>query len=314
MTIYACDFGAGKALAFYGPNGIIPKKTIKLPRVVGSRLPWMEFPMYVEALMKGSETIEPGDVVVEAPTTKSSGCEPRHLLEILAKYPDRTLYTVTARAVKNFRKDNGEGWDKGARYRKDGDPVPTTIELAAQEKTHEEDARIIYTIATDTPYRLTKWDGVHAEIKRIYTSVRPSDKYEYTDERSEGFMKKLPPFDTLPQELRDVLGVINKRTKKLDYSRSMVMPFAMATDEPCIDAGPREERRRRYEKLIGLYDRGFPSFYRKATDVWLEVLSKQMTGKAKRNEITRDERKAAQKVMQRQVRMFFHLTMAHQGR
>lgn len=314
MVLYACDFGAGKALAFFGPDGLIDKKLINLPRVMGGRLPWMEFPMYVEALMRGNAALPAGDVVVESPTTKSSGCEPRHMDDILARNPGRTLYTITARDVKNYRKDHPEyPWKKGGRYRRDGDPYPAVLTLLEQCEVHEEDALIIYLIATQMPWHLHKWTSSSLEITRKHKSVRPMDKYAYTDDRSESYMRMVPPYEELPTELREVLGVRGKN-KKLDYSRSMVVPFAMATEEAYLDDGPREERRRRYEKIIGLYARGYPSFYRKAVDVWLEVLSKQMTGKSKREDITREERKAAQKVLQRQIRWFFHLTMAHQGR
>lgn len=314
MTIYGIDFGTGAALAIHGPNGPVSKRDLHLPRVPGGRTPAMEFPMVLEALMTGHSTLPAGDAVVESPTIGSSGCEPSAIIELLARHPGRKLFTISAHAVKNHRKDYGLGWEKGARYVKDGDPAPQLLVIDEQDSVHGREAEIIYTIATTTPHRLHHWTKPSVGPQRIHKSVRPMDKHLYRDERSERYMAMLPPFASLPPELQEVLGNSNTPGKSTDYSRSMAMPFAMATEEPFIDDGPRPERRSRYEKLIGLYDRGYPSFYRKACDVWLEVVSKQMTGKSKRADITREERKAAQRVVQRQIRLFFWLTMTHQGR
>lgn len=305
--LYAIDFGTGDALAIHGPDGPVSKKLLKLPRVPGGRTKAMEFPMFTEALMNG-KSIEPGDVVVESATLGSSGCEVSDIITLLADYPERKLYTVTTRAVKNYRKDQDRPWRKGARYAKDGDaPVEVTVE--EQAEVHLEDAEIIYRIATETPHRLYHWTGPSAPLTRIHTSVRPMDKREYRDERAEDFMNyKLPPYHKLPQELRDVLG------DGIDYARAKVMPFAMATEEPHLDDGPIEERRRRFEKIIGLYDRGYPSFYRRATIVWMHTVAKQMTGASKIEEVSPEQRKAAWKITQRQIRMLFHLAMAWQER
>lgn len=329
MTIYGVDFGTGSALAIHGPNGPVSKRSLKLPRVEGGRTRAMEFPLLLHALFEGSDERPAGDVVVEAPTLGSSGGEVALVQGILAKFPERKLFTISARACKNFRKDHDAaldqagdvttprlGWDKTERYAKDGKPPPVLKVLKQQKDVHAIEALIIYRIATETPYRLHHWTKPRTGPQRIHTSVRPMDKHEYRDERSQELLALLPPFDDLPQELRDTLGVWNsgRKDKRLVYSATMVIPFAMASQEPFLDAGPVEERRKRFEKLAGLYDFGYPSFYRKTTDVWLEVISKLQTGKLRRDEMTRAERKAALKTTQRQIRHFFHLMMQHQGR
>lgn len=322
MTIYGIDFGTGDALAIHGPNGSVSKRELKLSRVKGGRTPALEFVMVAEALMALD-----GDIVTESATIGASGCELQDVLELLRNYPDRILYTISCRAVKNFRKDNNLDWKKGARYAKDGDEPPVEMTLEEQAAVHVEDAEIIYRIATEHPERLYRWTGPSDPAGRCHTSVRPMDKRGYRDDRAEGFMRLLPPYDSLPGELQDILG--NGR----DYSRSVVMPFAMASTEPFLDNGPREDRRRRYEKIIGLYDRGYPSFYRRATINWMQINAKLLAGVtkiedvdcvvefddegtpiAKHNDPVHPLRKEAWRITQRQVRQFFHLTMAHQGR
>lgn len=311
MTIYAIDFGTGDALVIYGPTGIVSKKLLRLPRIKGGRTPSMEFPMTVEALFRGNEEVPAGDIVTESATIGSSGCEPDDVVELLKQFSERSIYTLSTRAVKNFRADNPGKypWKKGARYA-DSDTIITPEQLALykQVEVHEEDALILYMIATETPNRLYRWEGPSEAAERVHTSVRPMDKRGYRDERALRYLEMLPPFEALPAELQEVLGV------KGNYSASMVMPFAMATTEPFLDDGPRDERRRRFEKIIGLYDRGYPSFYRRATIVWMQENAKRLADVTKIVEVPAATRKEAWKLTQRQVRRFFHLTMAHQGR
>lgn len=314
MPVYGVDFGTGDTLAIFGPTGLLTKRSLKLPRVKGGRTPAMEFPMVLEALMKGGDGFPAGDPVIESPTIGSSGCEPQDVLDVLARYPERKLFTLSAHAVKNYRRDNGLGWEKGARYVRDGDPAPQLVLIDCQESVHAVDAEILYRIATERPDRLYRWTKPCVGPTRIHRSVRPMDKRLYRDERALAYMAKLPPFAALPLELQNVIGNSTTLDKSTDYSRSMVMPFAMVTEEPFLDEGPVNQRRRRYEKLLGLSDRGYPSFYRKACDVWLEVVSKQIAGVSRRSEVTREQRKEAQRITQRQIRLFFYLTMQHQGR
>lgn len=308
--IYGVDFGTGDALAIHGPDGAVSKRALKLPKVKGGRTPAMEFVMVAEALMAGSDDVPAGDIVVESPTIGSSGCEPKDVADLLARVPGRSMFTISARAVKNYRADHPDlGWKKGARYVRDGDPAPAEMTIHEQAAVHVEDAEIIYKIATETPARLYRWLGPSAALDRDHTSVRPMDKHGYRNDRALGLLSLLPKFETLPAELRDVLG-----DEKKGYSGSVAMPFAMASTEPFIDEGPREDRRRRYEKVIGLYDRGYPSFYRRATIVWMQSVAKALAGVTRNAEVSPEIRKQAWKITQRQIRQFFHLTMAHQGR
>lgn len=307
-TIYGVDFGTGNALAIFGSGGLVSKRSLKLPRVSGGRTPAMEFVMIAEALMTGNDDVPAGDIVVESATIGASGCEIGDVLDLLERVPDKTLYTISNRAVKNYRADNKLEWHKGARYVKDGGPAPRPMTIHEQAAVHVEDAEIIYRIATETPYRLYRWTGPSDPAGRIHTSVRPMDKRLYRDERAEKFMSLLPPYPLLPTDLKEVLG------NGKDYSRSMVMPFAMASTEPTIDDGPGDERRRRYEKIIGLYDRGYPSFYRRATITWMHTNAKLLADTTRIEDVSPEIRKEAWRRTQRQVRQFFHLTMAHQGR
>lgn len=312
-TIYGIDFGTGGALAIHGPAGAVSKRALRIPRKrpgEGARTPAEEFPAVLRALFAGSDEVPAGDVVVESATLGSSGCEPADVLAVLAAVPGRALYTISTRAVKNYRADHALGWKKGARYAKDGGPVPAVMTLEAQEEVHGEDAEIIYKIATETPARLYLWTGPSEACEREHTSVRPMDKRGYRDERAEAFMALLPPFESLPDELKGRLGDLKGHA----YARSIVMPFAMASTEPHVDAGPLPERRRRYEKVIGLYDRGYPSFYRRATIVWMQMNAKELADVTKIEEVPVAVRKEAWKLTQRQIRLFFHLTMRHQGR
>lgn len=305
--IYGIDFGAGSALSIYSDNGILHRKDLKLPRVPGGKTPAMDFPMVLEALMAGEA---PGDIVFESPTIGSSGCEVEDILALLTR-TNQKIYTISARAVKNFRMDHPDyTWEKGARYAKDGVPLPYHIELKTQADVHDRDAQIIHKIATQYPERLYHWTGPSEELTRKHTSVRPMDKHRYQGGRADFFMSLLPPFRDLPEDLQGIF----EGTKAGEYSRPMVMPFAMSMDEPYIDAGPPEERRRRYEKIIGLYDRGYPSFYRRKTVEVMHHIAKTLTGAAKIEEVTKEQRKIAWKITQRELRKLFHVAMAHQGR
>jgi hypothetical protein len=294
--VYAVDFGTGDALQIWGPQGLISKRSLKLPPVKGGKTPRDEFIMVLGALLKM------GDVVVESPTIGASGAEIGDVKAIVDQ-ASNTLHTVSARAVKNYRKDFGLAWHKGARYAKDGAPPPQTLDLHEQKTVHVEDAQIIYKLATETPWRLRKWH-IATPANRLFTSVRPSDKRKYRDERSDAFMANLPPFSTLPADIAAVVGV------KGDYSRSLVMPFAMALEEPFLDSGPPDEARNRFIKILGSYDHGYPSFYRRMTVDWMQENAKAMAGVTKMDEVPRAIRKEAWKVTQRQLRRLYHLATA----
>lgn len=298
--IYGVDFGTGNALAIHGPDGPVSKRDLNIPRVKGGRTMAMEFVFVAEALL------QTGDVVVESATIGSSGCEVQDVIDMISRVPHK-LFTVSCRAIKNYRLDNGLPFRKGGRYAKDGQ-APAVISLEEQAVVHTEDAEILYKIATETPHRLHHWTGPSETIERQFTSVRPMDKRGYRDDRALRFLDLIPPYDTLPEELKCTFG--NGKA----YYAAAVMPFAMATQEPHVDAGPVEERRRRYEKVIGLYDRGYPSYYRRATINLMQQVAKDMAMVPQFKDVDRATRKAALRVMSRHVRQFFHLCMEHQGR
>ena len=196
---------------------------------------------------------------------------------------------------------NGLAWHKGARYARDGDPPPVVMELHVQTAVHIEDAEIIYKLAIETPWRLRRWHIAEA-CPRVYSSVRPMDKRGYRDSTSDEFMRSLPPFESLPDDIKAVVGV------KGDYSRSLVMPFAMALNEPWLHSGPDDEKRKRFMKIIGSYDHGYPSFYRRMTIAWMQEVARELAGVTRMEEVPQASRKEAWKITQRQLRCLFHLS------
>jgi hypothetical protein len=88
------------------------------------------------------------------------------------------------------------------------------------------------------------------------------------------------------------------------------MPFAMALEEPFVEKGPEEEVRKRFMKVLGSYDHGYPSFYRRMVVEWMQTNAKIMAEVPKMEQVPRAIRKEAWKVTQRQLRQLFHLSYA----
>ena len=294
--IYAVDFGTGSALAIYGPEGPVPKRSLALPRIAGGKTPRDEFRLVLGALLSK------GDVVIESPTVGSSGCEADDVREVVSLSTHR-LYTLSARTVKNYRMDfnipNPKAYGKYTQDTSDSAFAAVTT----QDEAHILDAEILYRVATERRERLRVWREADP-CERVHKSVRPMDKRGYRDERSDSFMALLPSFSSLPEELRDVLG-----TSKGDYSRSLIMPFAMALTEPYLHDGPPDKARRRFEKILGLYDHGYPSFYRRMTVDWMQAVAKDLAGVTRMQDVPRETRKQAWKITQRQIRHLFHLSV-----
>lgn len=290
MNIAAIDFGTGDALAIHGPEGRIPKRELALPRVAGGKTPSHEFPMILEALLGRGY-----DVVVESPTVGSSGAEPRDVQAIVRDYPRQKLYTLSARAVKNYRMDYDLPNPKSyVKYE--------TISEETQVEAHKLDAEILWMIANQTPERLRVWHQAEP-APRIHTSVRPMDKRGYRDERADAFIALLPAPGLLPEELRTVV-----LDPKDNYARSLVMPFAMALTEPFWREAAEEDQRRLFLKILGAYDHGYPSFYRRMTVVWMQAVAKRMAGVTRMQEVPREVRKQAQRATQRHLRTMFHMS------
>lgn len=292
----AIDFGAGSALAMYGPDGAVSLKSLGIPPVKGGRTDSQKFIMILSHFFNLGE-----DVVTESPTVGSSGCEVADVERVLDE-TGGTLWTLSARAVKNYRMDHGL---KNPKY----DTAPKD---PLRADTHKEDAEILYTIATESSERLRRWH-LPEVAPREYTSVRPMDKRGYRDERSDEFMSLLPDPMTLPAELANVVAPFGKgKIKTRQYRRSLVMPFAMALAEPWWKEVPREKRRKRFFKILGAYDHGYPSFYRRMTVTWMQGVAKDMAAvqagleRVSIKDVSRATRKEAQKITQRQMRQLFH--------
>src|SRR6185437_14161340 len=168
-------------------------------------------------------------------------------------------------------------------------------------------AKILYEIATTTPERIRLWHYMPADEKlvRTHRSVRPHDKRGYKGSQPDEFMSLLPPFSTLPPDMQELFGNGKKRTP--DYARARVMPFAMAFTEP--DASTREG----YERVLGLHDHGYPSFYRRKTIDLMQHIAKKNTGARAFGAVTKDQRKEAWKVTRSYIRRLRYLAITGTG-
>lgn len=286
----AVDFGTGAALAIYGDEG--REEVPRLPRVAGGAATSDKFSRILPILL-GRD-----DVVVESPTVGSSGVEPDEVARIVASAP-HTLYVISARATKNYKKDHDITWDKGARYAKGTDAQGITIQV--QPSVHESDAQIIHIIATEHPERLKVWHPpTLPKLQRQHTSVRPHDKRNYRGEEPDSYMSRWPEFHSLPPHLQQLFGN-NYGTPKAEYSRRLALPFAMAMDEPGADTRPG------FERIIGLYDHGFPSFYRRVTIDLIQKLAKYRFGVNRFEEVSRAQRKEAWRETRLCIRQAYHL-------
>lgn len=280
----AVDFGTGSKLCIHGPCGPIDKGSLDIPKVYGGKTPRDEFIGVMTALMKRY------DVVVESPTIGASGAEVEDVRTIVAGSV-RKLYTIQARAVKNYRKDHGMAMP--SRNKDD--------EKDRDESWDAEAARILYTIATTQPMRLRLWKESY-KLVRKYSSVRPMDKRGYRCHESERLMKNLPPFRYLPMRLRGTAIELNG-----DYCRPIAIPFAQAMEEPYWREDGSGSQRDRFMKVLGLYDHGFGCHYRRMTVEWMQEEAKILAGVTKMEEVSREVRKQAQKNTTSQIRFLFHL-------
>lgn len=264
----ALDFGEGTKLRAHDKAGPIelPKNTRGL---TGDR-------KFCETL---GRLLAQGDVITESPTVGSSGGPPDMVREVVESSPHK-LYLLSARAIKNFLKDH---------------------ELSKPDDAGC--AELIFKIATENPERLRVWRYVDdsEKLTRRLTSVRPYDKRDYKDPRVDEWMSKLPPFDTLPQNMQEIFT--NGKKRSVDYARARVLPFAMALDEN------GHETRAGYERILGLYDHGYPSFYRRKTVDLMQYIAKKQVGTTRFSDVTREQRKEAWKTTRHCIRRLYHLAM-----
>ena len=291
-NLYGVDFGANDALAVHGHDG--PVTLPRLPRVTGGASTSDKFIRILPILL------ETGAVVCESAPWAHPGSNPATSQSIIVSTPYK-IYTVSNRAVKNFRKDNVLGWDKGARYSRDGDPVP--INLHEQPNVHATDAEIIYTIAAENPLRLHEWRLSDDNLERQHFSVRPYDKRNYRGDVPDDYMNRFPPYESLPVHLQQILGN-GFGTTNANYSRARAMPLAMAMDERGSDT------RDGYEKILGLYEHGYPSFYRRLTVSLMQAEGKRLANVTRFNEVPPHLRKEAWKTTRRNLRQIWHLLSA----
>ncbi len=256
------DFGADNKLRVQSASG-----TVELPKNTRG----------LNGAEKFGETLEwclaNGDNIIESPSVGSSGAEPEMVRDIVAASPHK-LYVLSARAIKNHLKD---------------------YELPKPDDTGC--AKLIYEIATATPERLREWRYIPKDEKltREHKTVRPYDKRNYKDPQVDAWMSLLPPFSTLPPDMQEIFT--NGLKRHPDYARARVLPFAMALTEPSYD-GTRES----YERIIGLYDHGYPSFYRRKTIDLMQHIAKKQLGVRAFSTVTKDQRKEAWKVTRCYIR------------
>jgi hypothetical protein len=219
----AIDFGAGSKLVVFPAEAHPGRITRGDPR-------WGKCAADKFSALVGM-LLEQDDVVVESATVGSSGAIPEDIRDVVGS-ARHVLYTLPNKAVMNWTNR------------------PATGDRA---RTDEESARALHEIATTNPAALKVWRYVAPEDKlvREHRSVRPSDKRGWDDDRARSAFAALPPYGSLPEDARDLLG------DGSDYNRDAVsMALGLALTEPSVTS------RESFERVLGLYGHGYPSFYR----------------------------------------------------
>jgi hypothetical protein len=278
MKLYAIDFGVDDALAVHGPDG--PMK-VRLGRVRGGASFRDKFIRVLENL------IVRGDVVVESATVGSCGCEPDEVERVIREnqttldlFVLHNLYTLPTKAAKNYKADNN---------------------LDPNKEDHANDAAIIWAIAANHPERLHLWQPPRDRLVRKHTSVRPHDRRNYRGPEMDAYMRRAPRYNTLPPRLQQMFGGKNWEDPKADYLRARVIPLIMAMDEPGADT------RKGYEKIIGVYEHGYPSFYRRKTIDLMRDHAKRIARVNTFEKVTVPTRKLAWRWTRKDLRHFYHL-------
>ena len=209
-------------------------------------------------------------VVTESPSVGSCGAEPKNVRNLMLNYRPDQFKLISARAVKNYLLDN-----------------------KLEKGNDAQSAAILYQIATTEPGRLKVWRYEEAEAKyqRKYKSVRPMSARKYRDARSIELLKLVPA--ALPQDVGKYLK-----------TPATLMPFIMALGESL------SENRDGYQKVLGLYEHGYPSFYRRATVKLMQDVAKDLAGVTKMKEVDKTTRKEAWKQTQKLLRKFYAICKA----
>ena len=224
---------------------------------------------------KFAMALDQDDVVTESATIGSCGAEPE-LIRKVVENSGNILYTLSGRTVKNYVKTRNLD-------------TPNDIDSA----------RILYLVATTNKDALQVWKHRTDKFTRKITSVRPYDKRGYKGTEVDSFMSALAPFDSLPESTQTCFG-------SGDYNRATSLPFAMAFSEE------GSQSRNGYERIIGLYGHGYPSFYRRATVDLMQSVAKELSGAKVNADVTPAQRKEAWKVTRREIRRLHHLSVKHQ--
>ena len=154
-------------------------------------------------------------------------------------------------------------------------------------------AEILYKIATNHPIRLKTWKYEEEKYRRIHKSVRPMDKRKYRDEPSVSYLNSIPISKLTP----DITKYLN--------SPASLMPFIMALEEPL------SSNRNGYQKVLGLYEHGYPSFYRRAGVDLMQDIAKDLAKVSKMEDVDPATRKAAWKLTQKLIRKFYAICKNH---
>ena len=189
--------------------------------------------------------LQKGDICMESTMIGSSGLEVEEIMKVAQKSA-HSIFSVSARAVKNHAKDHG---------------IKITDENGA--KDHSITVELIQKIHERGGSVPCKAGGPN--FTRLFTSVRPSDKRNYEDEAAQVALVVLPPHSLSPKN---------------------AMPFGMALIEWAMIGGTRRES---FEKILGGYEHGYPSFYRRACN----ELMKEKLGLKRPSEATKAQRKEA---------------------
>lgn len=265
------DYGSDKKLRLHSAGGVITP-----PATPRGLTPAQKFANILGQLLQQD------DVVVESPTVGSSGAE-TYLIRDVVDNSSHTLYLLPARAVKNYAKDNDiKGLGNKGRL------------------TDAQCASIIYDISQLSPKSLRVWHYNDNLITRKYSSVRPYDKRNYKDPEVDRLLSLLPSFSSLQPDMQALLGNGRKRTP--DYKPARVLPFAMALEEP------GSETRTGYEKILGLYGHGYPSFYRRASIGIMKLIAQRAKGVKSMSSVTKKERKEAWKQTRHIIRRLYSMS------